>query len=58
MMLALFAEGDNGKTMIGIDPILGLDAAQREGTRAVGPLTAIWWTGPSPVATSVATCSS
>ena len=43
MMLALFAEGDNGKTMIGIDPILGLDAAQREGTRAVGPLTAIWF---------------
>jgi MFS transporter, UMF1 family len=44
IMLALFAESaETGKTFIGIDPILGLDAAQREGTRAVGPLTAIWY---------------
>ena len=44
VMLALLAENaDTGKTFIGIDPILGLDAQAREGTRAVGPLTAIWY---------------
>ncbi|MDO6727200.1 MFS transporter [Cognatishimia sp. 1_MG-2023] len=44
LMLALLAENaETGKTMIGISPILGLDAAAREGTRAVGPLTAIWF---------------
>lgn len=44
IMLALLGENSaTGKTMIGIDPIFGLDAAAREGTRAVGPLTAIWF---------------
>jgi UMF1 family MFS transporter len=44
MMLLLFAENaETGKTLIGIDPIFGLDAAAREGTRFVGPLTAIWF---------------
>ncbi len=44
LMLALFAEnGETGLTLIGIDPVLGLDPATREGTRAVGPLTAIWY---------------
>jgi UMF1 family MFS transporter len=44
IVLALLAEdGETGKTFIGIDPIFGLDAAAREGTRAVGPLTAIWY---------------
>jgi len=43
IMLALFVEQGNGKTLIGIDPILGLDAQQREGTRSVGPFTAIWF---------------
>ena len=44
IMLALLAEdGETGKTLLGIDPIFGLDAAAREGTRAVGPLTAIWY---------------
>jgi UMF1 family MFS transporter len=44
IMLLLFAENaETGKTLIGIDPILGLNAAMREGTRAVGPLTAIWF---------------
>jgi len=32
-----------GKTMLGLDPIFGLDAASREGDRAAGPLTAIWY---------------
>lgn len=44
IMLLLFVEsGSTGKTLIGLDPLLGLDAAAREGTRAVGPFTAIWY---------------
>lgn len=44
LMLVLFAENAaTGKTLIGIDPIFGLDAAAREGTRSVGPLTALWF---------------
>jgi len=43
IMLLFFAEQGNGKTLIGIDPIFGFDAQQREGTRFVGPLTAIWF---------------
>jgi len=43
-MLALFAESAaTGRTVIGIEPLLGLDPAAREGTRAVGPLTAAWY---------------
>ncbi|MCT4685139.1 MAG: MFS transporter [Roseicyclus sp.] len=43
-MLLLFAENaETGRTLIGIEPILGLDPEAREGTRAVGPLTAIWY---------------
>lgn len=43
IMLVLLAEGESGKTLIGISPILGLDPEAREGTRSVGPLTAIWY---------------
>lgn len=45
VMLLLFAENaTTGKTLIGLDPALGLlDAGAREGTRAVGPLTALWF---------------
>ncbi len=44
VMLLLFAENaETGKTLIGRDPLLGLDAAAREGTRAVGPFTAAWF---------------
>ncbi len=44
LMLVLLAENAaTGKTLIGIAPILGLDAAAREGTRSVGPFTAIWY---------------
>ncbi|MBC7477197.1 MAG: MFS transporter, partial [Pseudorhodobacter sp.] len=44
VMLVLFNEnGESGKTLIGISPILRLDAVAREGTRAVGPITAIWY---------------
>lgn len=43
IMLALFVEQPNGKTLIGMTPPFGLDAEAREGTRFVGPLTAIWY---------------
>lgn len=34
---------ETGKTLIGIDPIFGLDPATGEGARATGPLAAIWY---------------
>jgi UMF1 family MFS transporter len=43
LVLTLLAEGATGQTLIGISPILGLDPDLREGTRAVGPFTAIWY---------------
>ena len=44
LMLFFFAENaQTGKTLLGIDPLFGLDAALREGTRAVGPFSAIWY---------------
>ncbi|NRB18702.1 MAG: MFS transporter [Rhodobacteraceae bacterium] len=43
ILLLLFVEQSNGKTLIGLDPAFGLDAASREGTRAVGPITALWF---------------
>lgn len=43
IMLALLAENEAGVTMIGIAPVLGLDPDLREGTRAVGPFTALWY---------------
>ena len=33
-----------GKTLLGIEPLFGLDTAAREGDRASGPLTAVWYT--------------
>jgi UMF1 family MFS transporter len=44
LMLVLFAENaTTGRTLIGIPPVFGLDPDSREGTRFVGPLTAIWY---------------
>lgn len=44
IMLLLFAENaTTGKTLLGIDPLFGFDAESREGTRFVGPLTAVWY---------------
>jgi MFS transporter, UMF1 family len=44
VMLALFAESaTTGKTLIGMDPLFGLDPEAREGTRFVGPFAAIWY---------------
>lgn len=44
IMLAFFAESAaTGKTFLGLSPALGLDPEMRQGTRFVGPLTAIWY---------------
>ncbi|MFA8386102.1 MAG: MFS transporter [Pelagibaca sp.] len=44
IMLLFFAENSaTGRTLIGLEPALGLDPEAREGTRFVGPLTAIWF---------------
>ncbi|MEY3004160.1 MAG: hypothetical protein RLZZ491_1336 [Pseudomonadota bacterium] len=43
VMLIFFAEGESGKTFVGLSPALGLDPGLREGTRFVGPFTAIWY---------------
>jgi len=43
IMLAFFVEQPSGKTLIGLDPGFGLDASMREGTRFVGPFTALWF---------------
>lgn len=44
IVLLFLAEQGSGKTLIGLDPGLGLfDAEAREGTRFVGPFSAIWF---------------
>jgi UMF1 family MFS transporter len=43
VMLLLLAENGAGVTFLGGPPALGLDAAAREGTRSVGPFTALWY---------------
>lgn len=43
VMLLFFVEQPNGRTLIGLSPVLGLDAGQNEGTRFVGPFTALWF---------------
>lgn len=44
IMLVFFAEGaGSGRTLIGWRPAFGLNPELREGTRFVGPLTALWY---------------
>lgn len=43
VMMLFFAENESGVTFLGISPLLGLDAEMREGTRFVGPFTALWY---------------
>ena len=43
MLLFLAENATTGKTLLGLDPLFGLEAEAREGTRAVGPFTAIWY---------------
>ena len=42
IMLLLFEDGA-GHTIIGLSPLFGLDPATNEGTRFVGPFTALWY---------------
>jgi UMF1 family MFS transporter len=42
-LLCLSTNPKTGLTLIGTPPIFGLDAAAREGDRAIGPLSAIWF---------------
>ncbi len=44
ILLLFFVESpDTGVTLIGLAPPFGLDPAQMEGTRSVGPFIAIWY---------------
>lgn len=43
IMLLFFAENADGVTLLGTAPALGFDAEAREGTRFVGPFTAMWF---------------
>lgn len=44
LMLAFFAESaTTGRTFLGFSPLFGLDPEAREGTRFVGPFTALWY---------------
>lgn len=43
LTLCFLAENEAGKTLIGMEPLFGLDAQTREGTRSVGPLSALWY---------------
>ena len=44
IMLLFFSDNETtGRTLIGLEPAFGLDPAEREGTRFVGPLVALWF---------------
>lgn len=43
MLGFLVGSPETGKTLVGLDPLFGLDPALREGDRAAGPLTALWF---------------
>ena len=43
LVLLFLAEGETGRTLIGLAPAFGLDPALREGTRFTGPFIALWY---------------
>lgn len=43
MLGFLVASPESGKTLLGMEPLFGLDPVTAEGTRATGPLTALWY---------------
>ncbi len=43
IVLITMASNQNGLTLIGIEPLFGIEAELKEGERATGPLTAIWY---------------
>ncbi len=44
IVLLTMATNEEGHTLMGAPPWFGIDAATKEGERATGPLTAIWYT--------------
>jgi UMF1 family MFS transporter len=43
MLALMIAPPETGRTLFGLSPIFGLDPAAREGDRASGPFTALWF---------------
>lgn len=43
VVACLAASPETGKTLIGLDPLFGLDPARGEDARATGPLAALWY---------------
>ncbi|WP_274627316.1 MFS transporter [Arvimicrobium flavum] len=43
VMAAISASPQTGKTLLGLDPLFGLDPSQGEDARATGPMAAIWY---------------
>lgn len=43
VVLLTMTTNDEGRTLIGIEPLFGIDASAKEGERATGPLTALWY---------------
>ena len=43
IMLLFLAENERGVTFLGLAPAFGLDPGMHEGTRSVGPFTAVWY---------------
>ncbi len=39
----LVADPTSGKTLLGFDPLIPIDAATREGDRLIGPFSALWY---------------
>jgi UMF1 family MFS transporter len=39
----LVADGETGKTMIGLNPVLPLNSLDHEGERLIGPFSALWY---------------
>lgn len=39
----IVADGETGKTMMGLEPILPLNSLDHEGERLIGPLSALWY---------------
>lgn len=44
VLMFLVADAESGVTMIGIEPLFGLDPVMREAERFTGPLAALWYT--------------
>jgi UMF1 family MFS transporter len=43
VLLLMAASPDTGKTLIGLDPLFGLDPAKGEDARITGPFSALWY---------------